>query len=77
MTVRARLGLTDSAALDDTGQSTGADWESASTTTEKDNLGGHHTDKQSERNGNARNCESRLQNRSSVVSRGMAQRNKP
>jgi len=58
------------------GPSTGADRESASAAAEEDNLGGHHKkDKQSEGNRNARSCESRLRNRSGVVSRGTAQRN--
>jgi len=48
--------------------STSEGWESASTTAEKDKLGGHHTDKQSEGNGNVRSCESRSRNRSGVVS---------
>jgi len=47
--VGARLGSTDSAASEDPGPSTSADWESASAAAEKDNLGGHYrTDKQSE-----------------------------
>jgi len=73
-TVGARLGSTDSAAPDGPGPSTGADRESASAAAEKDSLG-DHTDKPSEGNGNARRCESRLRNRSGVVSRGSAQRN--
>ena len=56
------------------GPSTGADRESASAAAEEDNLGGHHKDKQSEGDGNARSCESRSRNRSGVVSRGTAPR---
>jgi len=73
-TVGARLGSTDSAALDDSGPSTDECWESASAAVEKDNLGGHHTEKQSEGNGNVRSCESRSRNRSRVDSRGTASR---
>ena len=72
--VGARLGSTDSAAPDDPGPSTGAGRESASAAAEKDNLGGHHMDKLSEGNGNARSCESRSWDRSGVVSRGTAPR---
>ena len=74
-TIGAQLGSTNSAAPENPGPSTGADWESASATAEEDNLGGYHKDKQSEGNRNAKSCKSRLQNRSGVVSRGMAQRN--
>jgi len=56
------------------GPTTGADRESASAAAEEDNLGGHHKDKQSEGDGNARSCESRSRNRSGVVSRGTAPR---
>ena len=56
------------------GPRTGADRESASAVTEEDNLGGHHKDKQSEGNRNARSCESRSRNRSGVVSRGTTPR---
>jgi len=73
--VGARLGSTDSAAPDDPGPSTGADWESARAAAEKDNLGDNRNDKQSEGNKNARSCEPRSRNRSGVVSRGTAQRN--
>jgi len=38
----ARLGSTNSTALEDPGPSTSADWESASAAAEKDNLGGHY-----------------------------------
>jgi len=73
-TVGARLRSTDSAALDDSGPSTGKGRESASAATEKDNLGGYHTDKQSEGNGNVRSCKSRSRNRSRVDSRSTAPR---
>jgi len=56
------------------GPSAGADRESTSAAAEEDNLGGHHKDKQSEGNGNARSCESRSRNRSGVVSRGTTPR---
>jgi len=42
---------------------TAADLESASAAAEKDNLGGHHTDKPSEGNGKSTSCESRSRNR--------------
>jgi len=73
--VGAQLGSTDSAAPDDPEPSTGADRESARAAAEKDNLGDHRKDKQSEGNGNAMSCEPRSRNRSGVVSRGTAQRN--
>ena len=58
------------------GPSISSDRKSASAAAEEDNLGSHHKkDKQSEGNRNARSCESRSQNRSGVVSRGMAQSN--
>ena len=41
-TVGAPLGSTDSAAPDDPGPITSADWESVATAAEKDNLGVHH-----------------------------------
>jgi len=73
--VGARLRANNSAAPDDLGSSTSTGCKITRANTEKDNLGGHHTDNLFEGNRNTRSCESRLQNRISIVSKGKVQRN--